>query len=96
MPIQLQMSRLELAYLKEKEKIYNIFSSIFSQFEAYSLKYENVKNKNLFSLCYKLDQNISKSDFFLILEDNINSFKKKYIEFIDKYGKFDFPNNFLL
>ena len=96
MPIQLQMSRLELAYLKEKEKIYNILFCIFSQFEAYSFKYENVKTENLFSLYYKLDQNISKSGFFIILEDNINSFKKKYIEFIEEYGKLDFPNNFSL
>ena len=88
---QIQITPQILKQIKEWEKIFNIFFSIISQFEVYSFKYENKNTKKLFSYYYELDQNISKSNLFDILEDNINSFEKKFIEFIEKNGKIDFP-----
>ena len=79
---------------EEYEKILNILGSILSQFEAYSSRYENIQTKNLFAYYYKLNVNISKSEFFSILEENIKAFEKKLIEFIKEYDEFDFPKNF--
>ena len=77
---------------EEKEKILNVLGSIISQFEAYSSRYENIQTKNLFAYYYELNVNISKSEFFSILEENIKSFEKKFIEFIKEYGEFHFPS----
>ena len=83
-----------LKQLEEKEKISIILCSIISQFEEYSSRYENIHTKNLFVHYYKLNINISKSEFFSILEENIKAFEKKFIEFIKEYGEFNFPGNF--
>ena len=88
------ISKQDLIYIEESRKIFEILGSIISQIEVYSFKYENAKTKKLFSYYYELDQNISKSNLFDILEDNINSFEKKFIEFIEKNGNIDFPYNF--
>ena len=88
------ISKQDLIYIEESRKIVEILFSIISQIEVYSLKYENAKTKKLFSYYYKLDQNISKSNLFDILEDNINSFEKKFIEFIEKNGGVGFPHHF--
>ena len=89
-----QMNQTLLKQLEEKEKILNILCSIISQFDAYSSRYENIQTKNLFAYYYELNVNISKSEFFSILEENIKSFEKKFIEFIKEYGELDFPKNF--
>ena len=83
-----------LKQIEESRKIFEILGSIISQIEVYSFKYENAKTKKLFSYYYGLDQNISKSNLFDILEDNINSFEKKFIEFIEKNGYIYFPDDF--
>ena len=89
-----QITPQELKHIEESRKIFEILGSIISQIEVYSFKYENAKTKKLFSYYYELDQNISKSNLFDILEDNINSFEKKFIEFIEKNGNIDFPHGF--
>ncbi len=76
---------------EEIEKISIILASIISQFEAYSSRYENIHTKNLFLCPFKINTNTSKSEFFSILEENTKSFEKKFIEFIKKYGEFNFP-----
>ena len=91
--IQIQITPKLLKQLKEERKILNILCSIISQFEEYSSRYENIQTKNLFAY-YKLNVNTSKSEFFSILEENIKSFEKKFIEFIKEYGEFNFPHNF--
>ena len=91
---QFQITPKLLKQSEEKEKILNVLGSIISQFEAYSSRYENIQTKNLFAYYYKLNVNISKSEFFSILEENIKSFEKKFIEFIKEYGEFNFPGNF--
>ena len=91
---QIQITPKLLKQKEEKEKILNILGSIISQFEIYSSRYENIQTKNLFAYYYELNVNISKSEFFSILEENIKSFEKKLIEFIKEYGEFDFPKNF--
>ncbi len=83
-----------LKQLEEKEKISIILVSIFSQFEAYSSRYENIHTKNLFLCPFKINTNTSKSEFFSILEENTKSFEKKFIEFIKEYGEFNFPGDF--
>ena len=91
-----QMLMQKKKYLEDSEKVLNILRSIISQIEVYSFRYENVKAKNssiTIANC-KLYQNLSKSKFFAILEDNINSFEKEFIEFIKKYYKFDFSEDF--
>ena len=93
-PRQIQITPQILKRKEEYEKIFNILFSIISQFEVYSFKYENKKTEKLFSNYYGLDQNISKSNLFDILEDNINSFEKKFIEFIEKNGNIVFPGDF--
>ena len=91
---QIQINQKLLKQLEENKKISIILFSIISQFEAYSSRYENIHTKNLFVHYYKLNINISKSEFFSILEENIKAFEKKFIEFIKEYGEFDFPKNF--
>ena len=91
-----QMLQQRKKHLEDSEKVLNILRSIISQIEVYSFRYEKVKaeNSSITIANCKLYQNLSKSEFFAILEDNINSFEKEFIEFIKKYYKFDFPKNF--
>lgn len=94
-PKQIQINKQIIKQLEESKKIFDILGSIFSQIEAYVFKFENNKPKDLlFNQYYKINKNISKTDLFSVLKDNIKSFEKKFIEYIEEYGKLEFPNDF--
>ena len=84
--------------MKDSNGVFDIFGSVMGQLEMYISRDGHAINKQKLSPYFNCNYNnykyMDKNELFLSLLNNIKLFEEKYFQFIDKYRKFEFPQDF--